>query len=245
MHTRSDVMSRVQVRDVTPLFGLLSRRKNERDQAPEENGDVARLLFDTFSRRVGTVEDGLKTMSTEIEKLKVSIDRSQLSDLVLLERLQMAEGLVRESLSLTKRAIETYNEAKETSMTNNRPHVLARAPSIAPSSIAVEEAAISRRILPPAGELGPLSSITTPTELQVLVMLANEGPKSAPEIGRVVGRSREHTARLMKKLYGEGYIRRDQTRIPFRYSVVERVKQSFVKQETKAVEKEAISVPQT
>jgi DNA-binding Lrp family transcriptional regulator len=76
-------------------------------------------------------------------------------------------------------------------------------------------------------------------------MLANEGPKSAPEIGRVVGRSREHTARLMKKLYEEGYIRRDQTRIPFRYSVVERVKQSFVKQETRDAEKEAISVPQT
>ena len=245
MHARCDVMSRVQVRDVTLLFGLLSRRKNEHDRLTEENGDVARLFFDTFSRRVGTVEDGLKTMSTEIEKLKVSIDRSQLSDLVLLERLQKAEGLVRESLSLTKRAVETYNEAKETSMTNNQPHVLGRAPSIAPTSISVEEAAISRRTLAPAGELGSLSSITTPTELQVLAMLANEGPKSAPEIGRFVGRSREHTARLMKKLYEEGYIRRDQTRIPFRYSVVERVKQSFVKQETKDAEKEAISVPQT
>ena len=243
MRTRSDVMSRVQVRDVTLLFGLLSGRKNERN--PEENGDVSRLFFDTFSRRLGTVEDGLKTMSTEIEKLKVSIDRSQLSDLVLLERLQNAEGLVRESLSLTKQAIEASDEAKENSMTNHQPHLLARAPPIAPTSIAAEEAAISRRILAPAGELGSLSSITTPTELQVLTTLANEGPKSAPEIGQVVGRSREHTARLMKKLYEEGYIRRDQTRIPFRYSVVERVKQSFVKQETKAAEKEAVSVPQT
>jgi len=245
MHTCSDVMSRVQVRDVTPLFGLLSRRKNEQNHVTEKNGDVARLFFDSFSKRVGAVEDGMKTVSTEIEKLKVSIDRSQLSDLVLLERLQKAEGLVRESLSLTNQAVEAYNEAKETSMTNNQRHVLASIPSIAPTTIAAEEAAISRRILAPGGELGSLASITTPTELQVLAMLANEGPKSAPEIGRVVGRSREHTARLMKKLYEEGYIRRDQTRIPFRYSVVERVKQSLVKQETRDAEKEAISVPQT
>jgi|SRR5690348_1934459 len=245
MHTRSDVMSRVRGRDVTVLFGLLSRRKNQQNDVTEEDGDIARLFFDTFSRRVGTVEGGLKTMSNEIEKLKISIDRSQLSDLVLLERLQKAEALVRESLNLTKLAIEASNEAKEISAANNQRHVVASSQSTVPSSIAVEEAAVSRRILAPAGELGSLSSITTPTELQVLAMLANEGPKSAPEIGRVVGRSREHTARLMKKLYEEGYIRRDQTRIPFRYSVVERVKQSFVKQETRDGEKEAISVPQT
>jgi DNA-binding MarR family transcriptional regulator len=245
MRTLSDVMSRIWARDVTLLLGLLSRRKNEQDQDPRENGDVARLFFDSFSQRVGTVEGGLKTMSNEIEKLKISIDRSQLSDLVLLKRLQKAEALVRESLNLTKQAIEASNEAKETSTTNNQRHVVASSQSTVPSSIAAEEAAISRRILAPAGDLGSLSSITTPTELQVLAMLANEGPKSAPEIGRVVGRSREHTARLMKKLYEEGYIRRDQTRIPFRYSVVERVKQSFVKQETRDAEKEAISVPQT
>ena len=245
MRTLSDVMSRVWARDVTLLLGLLSRRKNEQDLGPRENGDVARLFFDSFSQRVGTVEGALKTISNEIEKLKISIDRSQLSDLVLLERLQKAEALVRESLNLTKQAIEASNEAKETSTTNNQHHVVASSQSTVPSSIAAEEAAISRRILAPAGELGSLSSITTPTELQVLAMLANEGPKSAPEIGRVVGRSREHTARLMKKLYEEGYIRRDQTRIPFRYSVVERVKQSFLKQETRDAEKEAISVPQT
>jgi hypothetical protein len=49
----------------------------------------------------------------------------------------------------------------------------------------------------------------------------------------------------MKRLFEEGYIRRDQTRIPFRYSLVERLKLSFVKQEARDAEKEEISVPQT
>jgi DNA-binding MarR family transcriptional regulator len=227
------------------MLGLLSRRKNENRQVVAENSDVAKLFFDTFSKRVGTVEDGLKIMSSEIEKLKISVDRSQLSDLVLLERLQKAEGLVRESLNWKKQAVETSSRVGEPPAVREETPIRASESSAGPAGVEVEEAVLSRRILAPVRELGTLPSITTPTELQVLTLLANEGPKSAPEIGLVVGRSREHTARLMKKLYEEGYIRRDQTRIPFRYSLVERVKQTFKKQETKDGEKEEISVPQT
>src|SRR5260370_32942631 len=104
-------------RDVTLMFALFSRRKTEQDHVGKENIDVARLFFDSFSNRVGTVEDSLKRISGEISKLKVSIDRSQLSDLVLLERLQKAEGLVRESLALTKQAIELSLEVIETTGT--------------------------------------------------------------------------------------------------------------------------------
>jgi len=227
------------------MFALFSRRKNEQDHVGKENIDVARLFFDSFSNRVGTVEDSLKNISSEIVKLKGSIDRSQLSDLVLLERIQKAEGLVRESLALTKEAVEVSREVKETSVVNAVPPAIKSEPSVGPIRLEMDEAALSRRVLAPTGELGSLPSITTPTELQVLTMLANEGPKSAPEIGRIVGRSREHTARLMKRLFEEGYIRRDQTRIPFRYSLVERVKQTFKKEESKDGGKEEISVPQT
>ncbi len=239
-----DVMSRDWTRDVTLMFAFFSRRKNEQDHAGNENIDVARLFFDSFSNRVGTVEASLKSMSGEIEKLRISIDRGQLSDLILLERLQKAEGLVRETLALTKQAVKVSRELEEPSVMNPLPPAIKSELSIGPVRLEVDGAALPRRILAPTGELGSLPSITTPTELQVLTMLANEGPKSAPEIGRIVGRSREHTARLMKRLFEEGYIRRDQTRIPFRYSLVERLRQSFIKQESKDAEKEAISVPQ-
>jgi DNA-binding MarR family transcriptional regulator len=227
------------------MFGLLSRRKKENSQIPGENFDVARLFFDSFSKRVGIVEDVLKNMSTEIQKLKLSVDRSQISDLVLLERLQKAEQLVQESLISIKQAAEISGEVKGAHIAKEATIPATREASREPIGIDAGEVVLSRRVLAPVRELGTLSSITTPTELQVLTMLANEGPKSAPEIGRVVGRSREHTARLMKKLYEEGYIRRDQTRIPFRYSLVQRVEQTFKKEETKNGEKGAISVPQT
>jgi len=241
MRIHCDVMSRSRMRDITLMLGL--RRRKTNDGGSDQNGDVARLFFDSFSKRVGIVEDGLKNMSTEVNKLKISMDRSQLSDLVLLERLHKAEVLVRESLNWTKEAAEIWRQVKEMPPTKAEPAAVASEASVRPLGINVEEAALSRRVLAPAPELGTLPSITTPTELQVLTMLANEGPKSAPEIGLAVGRSREHTARLMKKLYEEGYIRRDQTRIPFRYSLVERIKQTFKKQETMGGEKESVSIP--
>jgi DNA-binding IclR family transcriptional regulator len=52
-----------------------------------------------------------------------------------------------------------------------------------------------------------------------LEMLAAEGAKTAPEIKERVQLSREHTARLMKKLYEEGYLERETNKIPFKYSV--------------------------
>ena len=59
----------------------------------------------------------------------------------------------------------------------------------------------------------------TDTEIAVLEMLSKEGPKTAPEIKERVGLSREHTARLMKKLYEEGYLEREAGKIPFKYSI--------------------------
>jgi archaellum component FlaC len=59
----------------------------------------------------------------------------------------------------------------------------------------------------------------TDTEISVLEMLSKEGAKTAPEIKERVHLSREHTARLMKKLYEEGYLEREAGKIPFRYSI--------------------------
>ena len=61
----------------------------------------------------------------------------------------------------------------------------------------------------------------TDTELTVLKLLASEGEKTAPEIKTQIMLSREHTARLMKKLYAEGYLERSANRIPFKYRLKE------------------------
>jgi hypothetical protein len=63
----------------------------------------------------------------------------------------------------------------------------------------------------------------TQTESQVLEILRREGPKAAPELGHRMRKSREHMARLMKKLYLDGYVDRESNRAPFRYKLNEKV----------------------
>lgn len=74
-------------------------------------------------------------------------------------------------------------------------------------------------------------SALTDTEVIVLEMLSTEGPKTAPEIKDRVKLSREHTARLMKKLYEKGYLERETGKIPFRYRVKEEMKKILNKAE--------------
>ena len=72
----------------------------------------------------------------------------------------------------------------------------------------------------------------TDTEIAVLEMLSSEGSKTAPEIKERVKLSREHTARLMKKLYEEGYLEREVGKIPFRYTVKKEMEKLLKKTES-------------
>jgi Sugar-specific transcriptional regulator TrmB len=220
------------------MFGSKSQKTDQKSS--ESSLDVAKLFFDTFSSRVVLMEQGLRTLGTELEKIKLASERSQVSDLVLLDRIQRNEGLLEESLNWIKRVAELM--PKGTVGTQSVIAGVSREATV--YEIAKPQGAL-RQIVSPSGEAGSLSSITTPTEMQVLSLLSEKGALAAPEIGRLVGRSREHTARLMKRLFEEGYVKRDQNRIPFRYSLVDRVKQSFSKApnpETTPIEKESSTV---
>ena len=224
------------------MLGIRKRPGNASTDFSFENHDVAKLSFDTFSKRLGSFETSLKDLSVEVGRLKISGDQSKLSDLILFERLQKTEKLLGESLNWIKQIADSVLHAPHATFVTSGMIEEVSEVMRSVARPAVNQSSI--RTDPSVVQPGSLNSITTPTELQVLTLLANQGPKSAPEIGKFVGRSREHTARLMKKLFEEGYVRRDQTRIPFRYSTVERVKQSFTKPEGKNQERETVSAPQ-
>jgi len=67
-------------------------------------------------------------------------------------------------------------------------------------------------------------SSLTPTEREIVEILAREGPKAAPDLGHRLKKSREHIARLMKKLYFEGYVDRESNRSPFKYTLNDKVR---------------------
>jgi len=72
----------------------------------------------------------------------------------------------------------------------------------------------------------------TETELSVLEFLTKEGEKTAPWIKEKISLTREHTARLMKKLYREGYLERDTNKIPYVYRIKDEMKKILKRAET-------------
>ena len=59
----------------------------------------------------------------------------------------------------------------------------------------------------------------TDTEMEVLEMIVDLGEGTVPEIRDRIDRTREHTARLLKKLYDKGFIDRNTSGMPYRYSI--------------------------
>ncbi len=68
----------------------------------------------------------------------------------------------------------------------------------------------------------------TPTEFDVLTLINEMGEGSVPEIRERIQKTREHTARLLKKLFDKGFIDRNTSSMPYRYhlrkEIVELVK---------------------
>jgi hypothetical protein len=61
-----------------------------------------------------------------------------------------------------------------------------------------------------------LASLTD-TEIKILELIASQGEKTAIQIRNEIKLTREHTARLMKKLYISGYVERRTDRTPYVY----------------------------
>jgi len=74
----------------------------------------------------------------------------------------------------------------------------------------------------------------TETELRVLEFIAEGGEKTAPEIRELTKMTREHSARLVKKLYEDGYLERNIEKTPYRYRVKDEMLKILKKSEAKA-----------
>jgi uncharacterized membrane protein len=77
----------------------------------------------------------------------------------------------------------------------------------------------------------------TETELAVLELLSREGEKTSPEVREQISLSREHTARLMKKLYEKGYLERKSGKIPFTYHLKEEMQDILRRPEQRSYSK--------
>ena len=70
----------------------------------------------------------------------------------------------------------------------------------------------------------------TPTELDVLTLIEEMGEGSVPQIRERIQKTREHTARLLKKLYDRGFIDRNTSGMPYRYHIRKEIRELIQQQ---------------
>jgi len=214
---------------VTMGFAVLYYRriKRVREMYEEARGAVGDVVI-SFNRQLQRQENRLGAVAYKTEVLaarsedytkKLKTHDRQVSDLVTkVESFAEIEQRVSAQIeNVNKKVIDII--AKQENLVKK----LAEVPAAPEPKIKAAIPIKRERALAPLTE----------TELSVLEFLASEGEKTAPQIRSMIKLTREHTARLMKKLYEKGYLERDSGKMPYTYRIKEEMRKILKKTQAK------------
>ena len=194
------------VNDIVLSFNRELRRDSEKLEVVVYKTEANATKTESAQKRVEEIERRIAPLETQM--LTAPKDEQQVSALLL-------------DISTKVRVFETTQETLRTQITKLSDQV---------EKLSVMPEGRSDQVIPIKRDKA-LATLTD-TEITVLETLSAEGSKTAPEIKDRVQLSREHTARVMKKLYEEGYVERETGKIPFKYSVKKEMEQLLKKAES-------------
>ena len=190
------------------------KRISQAQQEYEESRDIVRGITNGFTRQISRLTaaisgfeiDASDAQRIAAQALEASRKAVEASNSGVDERKLLAQRF-----EGTEKTIEVIR--KEIRELSKRPVPLVRAvPLDAPIPL----------------QQGDVLNQLTPTEFDVLTLIDEMGEGSVPEIRERIQKTREHTARLLKKLFDKGFIDRNTSSMPYRYhlrkEVVELVK---------------------
>ncbi len=182
----------------------------------EDSKDSVRNITFGFTRQVKRMESGLdrierdalqaKYMASEALNAKQGNSEATLAGLEKVKELSDRVDNIEESIETMK---------KDLSKLASQPRV-----GVPPSAVDAP--------IPVQGE--DILQGLTDTELEVLKMIVDFGEGSVPEIKEHINKTREHTARLLKKLYDKGFIDRNTSSMPYRYSIRKEIRDFIMEQ---------------
>lgn len=181
-------------------------------------------------KRFATVDQKTDILTSETEKVARRIEgynRRSINLANKLEAVSNAEKKMAVQIDIMTRKVDEVGKVQKEISQNLKEIEKVKHEVAAMVPKASIEAAIPIR---KERALAPL----TETELDVLEILAEEGTLTAPEIRERVKLTREHTSRLMKKLYDDGYLERDTRKMPYVYSIKEEMLKILKKKAAKA-----------
>ena len=181
----------------------------------ENSKDAVRNISSGFTRQVKRMESELDRIESEALQAKYMANEAMNSGQGTGDATLKGLEKVKE-LSDRVDTIETSIESMRGDLQKiaSQPRIVQQVPVNAP--IPVEGDNILQQI--------------TGTELEVLKMIVDLGEGTVPEIKDVIAKTREHTARLLKKLYEKGYIDRNTSSMPYRYSIRKEIRELIMGQ---------------
>jgi len=212
-------------------YKRVRRAQEEYEEAKNTVGDIT-MSFNRQFQRTGTglraVTHKVELISSENEKLVKKVEES---DKRLATFANIIEGAPAIQQKLSTQIEDVKKKVDDIKATQNE--IVQRIEEVEKLKyrVKVPEAKIDAAIpIKREKALAPL----TETELTALEIIAKEGEKTAPEIREKIELTREHTARLMKKLYEDGYLERDTHKMPYTYRLKEEMQKILKKREARA-----------
>ncbi len=192
---------------VTTFLALRGFRQSR--QALSESASLITVIVSALTSRIETSENLIVQLRSDVDSINTRHNFEKTNPSVRTEYVNLL-GYVQELLTYDKRFVNELTKLKTR---------LAVLPQQTQRNLGSKPDLVLR------GE--NIMEALTPTEIQVVKMLSEEGPKAAPELGKRLNKSREHMARLMKKLYLEGYVDRESNHTPFRYRLSEKLRSTL------------------
>ena len=211
-------------------YKRIRRVHEEYEEAKSTVGDITM----SFNRQFQRQEDGLRAVTHKIEIISSENEKVVKKVEDYDERLANLVNRI-EDVPTIKQKLSTHIEEmnkKVDGIKVAQDKIMERIVEVEKLKykVQVPEAKIEAAIpIKKEKALAPL----TETELTVLEIIAKEGEKTAPEIRDKIKLTREHSARLMKKLYEDGYLERYTHKMPYTYRLKEEMQKILKKREAK------------
>ena len=186
------------------------KRIREAQSEYESSKDLVRDITMSFTRQIRKVSTLIGTIESE------SAEAKSVASEALRASTEASESMKESSERVLELSTKIEENERNLSMLREELRSLSsRRPVVVPQRTV--DAAI------PLREDAVLDQLT-PTELEVLMLIEEMDEASGPAIRETIGKTREHTARLLKKLFENGFIDRNTSGMPYRYSVRKEIK---------------------
>lgn len=192
------------------FFQKIKQAQKEYEDSKEIVGEITRGFTNQLKRLIGSindVEDGVLEAQNIASRALSNSERFENTS----EDLEKIDQLTTRLDNMDNTIIEVKREVSTIIQTLNRGETK-KVEIEAPIPV-VEEAVLNQ---------------LTETEIEVLTILEEYVEGSVPQIREKIGKTREHTARTLKKLYDKGFIDRNTSSMPYRYSVRKEIREMIL-----------------